>query len=330
MFGRQHVKSCGTCSRSGLQVYPLKNAGRGAAKRIKPLKDETKMEMDYANARPSEIRKKIRNGEITTQTSGMCMGYAQANLVILPYREAYDFLLFAQRNPTSCPLLEVCDKGSRSLRYIAEDADIARDIPKYRIYEYGKLVREVMDVSDIWRSDFVSFLIGCSFSFEAALLEAEVPVRQIEEHCNVPMYLTNLPCVPAGVFHGNMVVSMRPMTPGSGDPSDKGDLGNAAGTRSSDTFRQSGGDWYPEYFLSRLRRSCDHPRGRNPSVLALRRDASGGCDGGKTAAGDYTCAGTYADHGFEKYGAEILRLSAAAAESRVGRAQTDAKASAAL
>lgn len=213
MFGRQHVKSCGTCSRSGLRVYPLKNAGRGAAKRIKPLKDETKMEMDYANARPSEIRKKIRNGEITTQTSGMCMGYAQANLVILPYREAYDFLLFAQRNPTSCPLLEVCDKGSRSLRYIAENADIARDIPKYRIYEYGKLVREVMDVSDIWRSDFVSFLIGCSFSFEAALLEAEVPVRQIEEHCNVPMYLTNLPCVPAGVFHGNMVVSMRPMTP---------------------------------------------------------------------------------------------------------------------
>lgn len=81
MFGRQHVKSCGTCSRSGLRVYPLKNAGRGAAKRIKPLKDETKMEMDYANARPSEIRKKIRNGEITTQTSGMCMGYAQANSV---------------------------------------------------------------------------------------------------------------------------------------------------------------------------------------------------------------------------------------------------------
>ena len=172
-----------------------------------------KMEMEYANALPSEVRKKIRSGEISSQTSGMCMGYAQANLVILPYEEAYDFLLFAQRNPTSCPLLEVSDKGSRTLRYIAEGTDIARDIPKYRIYEHGKLVREVTDVSDIWREDFVSFLIGCSFSFEAALLEAGVPVRQIEEQCNVPMYLTNLPCVPAGIFHGNMVVSMRPMTP---------------------------------------------------------------------------------------------------------------------
>ena len=160
---------------------------------------------------PSETRMKIRKGEITTQTSGMCNGYAQANLCILPKKYAYDFLLFASRNPTSCPILEVLDEGSRYTRYMADHADIATDIPKYRIYRNGVLTEEVTDISAYWQDDFVSFLIGCSFSFEGELLDAEVPIRHIEQGRNVPMFLTNIPCEPAGIFHGNMVVSMRPI-----------------------------------------------------------------------------------------------------------------------
>ena len=158
---------------------------------------------------PREARMKIRNGEITTQTSGMCNGYAQANLCILPKKYAYDFLLFASRNPTSCPILEVLDEGSRYTRYMADHADIATDIPKYRIYKNGVLTEEVTDISAYWQDDFVSFLIGCSFSFEGELLDAEVPIRHIEQGRNVPMFLTNILCEPAGIFHGNMVVSMR-------------------------------------------------------------------------------------------------------------------------
>ena len=160
---------------------------------------------------PAQAREKIRKGEITHQTSGMCPGYAQANLVILPRELAYDFLLFTQRNPKSCPVLEVSDVGSRTLHEIAKGADIAKDIPQYRVYENGVLTGEYTSVEHLWRDDFVSFLIGCSFSFESELLEAGIPVRQIEEHCNVPMYLTNIDCKPAGIFHGKMVVSMRPI-----------------------------------------------------------------------------------------------------------------------
>ena len=167
--------------------------------------------MDYSKAKPADVRKLIREGKLSGQTSGMCDGYAQANLVVLPKDIAYDFLLFCQRNPRPCPLLEVSDTGSRLLRTIAEGADIATDLPKYRLYKKGELAGEYTDVSELWRDDFVSFLIGCSFSFEGDLLAADVPVRQIEEEKNVPMYDTNIPCESAGVFHGNMVVSMRPL-----------------------------------------------------------------------------------------------------------------------
>lgn len=161
---------------------------------------------------PQEARKKIRRGEITTPTAGLCPGYAQGNLVILRRELAYDFLLFAMRNPRPCPILAVSDAGSRSLNELGENIDIARDIPKYRIYRQGQLEGEYQDIDAFWEKDFVSFLIGCSFSFEAELLEQGIPVRHIEENCNVPMYKTNIPCRPSGVFRGNMVVSMRPMT----------------------------------------------------------------------------------------------------------------------
>ncbi len=167
--------------------------------------------MNDTNTTPAQVREKIRRGIITGQTAGMCNGYAQANLCVLPREYAYDFLLFAQRNPAPCPILEVSDPGDRLLHTIAKDADIATDFPKYRIYIDGVLSEEVTDASPFWREDLVSFLIGCSFSFEGELLAAGIPVRHIEEGKNVPMFLTNIPCQAAGVFHGNMVVSMRPM-----------------------------------------------------------------------------------------------------------------------
>ena len=169
--------------------------------------------MDYSNASPYEVRKLIREGKINYQTSGMCLGYAQANLAILPKDLAYDFLLFTQRNPKPCPILEVSDVGDPYLKKIAKDCNIATDIPKYRIYEKGILTGEYDDVSKFWRDDLVAFLIGCSFSFESELIENGVSVRHIEENRNVPMYLTNIDCEPAGVFSGKMVVSMRPLPP---------------------------------------------------------------------------------------------------------------------
>ena len=113
--------------------------------------------MDYSKESPVKVRQMIREGKYTKPTSGMCSGYAQANLVILPKDLAYDFLLFAQRNPKSCPILEVSDMGSRSLKYIAKDVDIAKDIPKYRVYENGILRGEYEDVEEFWQEDFISF-----------------------------------------------------------------------------------------------------------------------------------------------------------------------------
>jgi uncharacterized protein YcsI (UPF0317 family) len=165
----------------------------------------------YAASTPADVRRLIRNGSVTGQTSGMCSGYAQANLCVLPREYAYDFLLFTQRNQKSCPVLEVTDTGSRSLSHIASDADVATDIPQYRVWKQGELAGEYSDVVSFWRHDLVSFLIGCSFSFEFELLAAGIEVRNISLGCNVPMYVTNIDAVPAGVFSGKVVVSMRPV-----------------------------------------------------------------------------------------------------------------------
>lgn len=167
--------------------------------------------MNYANMKPQQVKDLIRNGEIDYQTSGMCNGYAQANLCILPKEYAFDFLLFCMRNPKPCPILEVGDVGSKEIKTMAQYGDICTDFPKYRIWKNGVLEKEVTDISEYWQDDFVYFLIGCSFSFESELLEAEVPVRHIEENRNVPMFNTNIALEPAGKFHGNMVVSMRPI-----------------------------------------------------------------------------------------------------------------------
>lgn len=166
---------------------------------------------DLTTLTPLELRHLIRQNEYSGNTSGLAAGFTQANLVVLPKDLAYDFLLFTQRNPKPCPVLEVSDVGSKKLTEMATDVYIARDFPKYRIYEHGDMVKEVNDVTDFWRDDLVSFLIGCSFSFEEELLQAGIEVRNISECVNVPMYDTNIPLKSAGRFHGNMVVSMRPI-----------------------------------------------------------------------------------------------------------------------
>ncbi|MDA3627172.1 putative hydro-lyase [Saccharopolyspora oryzae] len=157
---------------------------------------------------PEQARAAFRAG-LRVPTSGYSAGWTQANLIALPREFAYDFLLFAQRNPRSCPVLDVTEPGETSAGIFA--GDLRTDLPAYTVYRDGELVEERAEVTDLWRDDLVSFLVGCSFTFEAALLEAEVPVRHIEAGSNVPMYRTNRECRPAGRLSGPLVVSMRPI-----------------------------------------------------------------------------------------------------------------------
>lgn len=166
---------------------------------------------DSAAKHPGAMRQLIREGKWRRPTSGLCPGYAQANVVILPRDLAFQFTVFAQRNPKPCPLLEVLDAGNPEPRRSAPGADIRTDVPMYRVYRRGQLEEECRDIRERWRDDFVTFLLGCSFTFEAALLQSGIPVRHIELGRNVPMYITGIQCEPAGIFHGPMVVSMRPV-----------------------------------------------------------------------------------------------------------------------
>lgn len=162
---------------------------------------------------PRELRMAFRESSLDRTTSGLAPDYVQANLVALPAEFAFDFLLFCQRNPRACPLVEVLEAGDTEPKS-ALGADLRTDLPRYRVWRNGELIEEATDARAAWRDDMVSFLIGCSFSFEAALLAANIPVRHIECGCNVPMYRTTRRCIPAGRFSGPLVVSMRPM-PGS-------------------------------------------------------------------------------------------------------------------
>lgn len=167
--------------------------------------------MDLRTATGAAVRAACRRGELAGPTPGLAMGYVQANLVILPRDWAFDFLLFCQRNPKPCPLLDVTEPGDPEPAGLAPGADLRTDLPGYRVWRGGELVEEPADVTRHWRDDLVAFLIGCSFTFENALLAAGVPVRHIEQGLNVPMYRTNIACRSAGRFRGPMVVSMRPM-----------------------------------------------------------------------------------------------------------------------
>ncbi len=160
----------------------------------------------------AQERRRIRTGNFTGPTSGLAPGNVQANLVILPRALANDFLRFAMANPKPCPVLAVSEPGSPLFPTLGGDLDIRTDLPLYRVWRNGELVEEPTSVAHVWRDDLVSFAIGCSFSFEEALIEDGIEVRHIACDTNVPMYRTNIQCVPAGVFHGPLVVSMRPLT----------------------------------------------------------------------------------------------------------------------
>ena len=166
----------------------------------------------YINMKPSEVRALIREGKIDFPTSGMCAGYAQANLVILPPEYAADFEEYARLNPFPCPILEIV-RDTPVTHAMGEGANICTDIPRYRVYENGVFTKELTDASDYWKDGYVGFLIGCSFSFEEALIKEGIDVRHITQGRNVPMFKTNIQTKKAGPFYGPMVCSMRPMTP---------------------------------------------------------------------------------------------------------------------
>lgn len=172
-----------------------------------PIYQETDLE---------QIRGYFRRGEWTRPTRSIALGYAQAGLVVIPKQAAYDFLLFCQRNPKPCPLLDVTDPGDAVPRIVAPSADLRTDLPKYRVFRRGELIEEVTDVRSYWRDDLVGFVLGCSISFDAALAANNIPNRRVEQRgAAAPsnIFWTNIDCRPAGQFAGPMAVGMRPMLP---------------------------------------------------------------------------------------------------------------------
>jgi len=158
-----------------------------------------------------EARVLIRSGEWTKPTAALAFGYVQANLAMLPLEWADEFEAFCHLNPRPLPLLERMDTGSPVPARSAPSADLRTDVPKYRIYEGGRLVDEIGNLMQMWQDDWVAFLLGCSFTFDWLLQDAGMPVRHLEQGCNVPMYETNRKLEPGSRLHGNLVVSMRPI-----------------------------------------------------------------------------------------------------------------------
>lgn len=168
------------------------------------------MASDIYFGQPKEFRHAVREGRWNKPTPSQCPGFVQANLVIIPYKWAFDFIGFCLRNPKPCPILEILEPGNYKTKISAEGADIRTDCPKYKVFQ-GDKVQERHKILDIWRDDLVTFLLGCSFTFDSILLKAQIPIRHIEEDKNVPMYVTNINCNEFGTFRGPLVVSMRPI-----------------------------------------------------------------------------------------------------------------------
>lgn len=158
-----------------------------------------------------DVRGAIRSGAYSGHTAGLAAGKLQCNLAILPERFALDFLRFCQRNPKPCPIVGVGDSGDPNLPTLGHDIDIRTDVSKYRVFRNGTLSDEVTDISDVWTDDLVTVALGCSFTFENALVRNGIPVRHLETGRNVPMFKSNIDLVPAGRFAGQMVVTMRPI-----------------------------------------------------------------------------------------------------------------------
>jgi uncharacterized protein YcsI (UPF0317 family) len=162
---------------------------------------------------PREVRRAIREGRRPGHTAGAAPGYVQGNVCILPREYAADFRAFCEKNPKPCPLLAMSAPGDPRLPELGDDLDIRTDVPRYRVFREGALYEEVPDLRGLWRDDLVTFILGCSFSFEEALIEAGLRLRYVEQGRNVPMYRTSVETVPAGRFRGKLVVSMRPFRP---------------------------------------------------------------------------------------------------------------------
>ena len=165
------------------------------------------------DATPAQARTLIRAGQWTRHTSGIAERHVQGNVVILPKRWADDFLLYCQRNPKPCPLLAVAEPGVAALPRLGQGIDIRHDVPRYRVWRGGELVDEPTDVATLWRDDLVTFVLGCSFSFEQALRDEGIALRHVDEGKNVAMFRTSIPTEPAGAFSGPLVVTMRPLRP---------------------------------------------------------------------------------------------------------------------
>lgn len=170
--------------------------------------------MTETNLAPKDLRARCRSGAFDRVTSGHALGHMQANMVILPADDAEDFRLFCARNPKPCPVLEILPAGDPMTRKIADGADVRTDLPRYRVFRDGASVGEPTDITDIWRDDLVTFLLGCSFSAEEALMNAGVPLRHFEdgESGEVPMFRTTIATETAGRFGGPLVVTMRPFS----------------------------------------------------------------------------------------------------------------------
>ena len=162
---------------------------------------------------PGEVRRAIRAGKHRGHTAGIARGYVQGNVCILPREYAEEFRLFCERNPKPCPLLAQSQPGDPRLPELGADLDIRTDVPRYRVFRDGVLEDEVTSLDNLWREDLVTFVLGCSFSFEEALLAAGLRLRYVEQGRNVPMYRTSIETVAAGRFRDKLVVSMRPFKP---------------------------------------------------------------------------------------------------------------------
>src|SRR5579859_4945322 len=167
--------------------------------------------MEYAHINGKQARQLIRSGGWRRPTTGLALGYVQANLVILPQSWAEEFALFCRQNPQAAPLLERSSPGHPHPLKVAPDGDLRTDIPRYRVYRAGRLVEEPEDIQSLWQQDFVAFLLGCSFSAERALIEQGIRLRHLDQGKNVAMYRTSIPCAATSRFHGCLVVSMRPI-----------------------------------------------------------------------------------------------------------------------
>ena len=242
------------------------------------------------------LRDRIRAGEHTTVTTGLAPGHLQANLVILPADWADEFAAFCAANPKPCPLIAQSAPGDPTLPGLGPDIDVRRDLPCYRVFRDGEAVSEETDISALWRDDLVAFALGCSYSFEGALLEAGVPIRHIEQDKKVCTYRTGLDTVPAGRLHGRMVVSMRNFTVPNAiraiEITSRFPRVHGAPIHFGDPAR----DRHRRHRQAGIRRRARHPAGRGAAVLGLRRDPAGGDRGGPAAVLHHAQGRPHAGH----------------------------------